>query len=77
MAIVKEIILIDEIEYEKTYSDTGFFIERDGAVYEEAVDPLDSGRVYTETENIIEGYNVEATEEDYLNALMELGGKAV
>ena len=45
---------IDGIVYDYTYSDAGFMIERDGARYSEAIDPLDSGRVYTETDEPIE-----------------------
>lgn len=35
----------------RTYSDAGYRIRQDGtgAVYDEAVDPADSGRTYTET----------------------------
>ena len=47
-----------------TYSDSGFMIERDGARYSEAVDPLNSGRVYTETDEPIETGTDEATAED-------------
>ena len=45
---------INGVVYVYTYSDSGFMIERDGVRYSEAVDPLDSGRVYTETETPIE-----------------------
>jgi hypothetical protein len=48
----------------RTYSDKGYMIERDGVVYEEAIDPENSNRVYTETEE-------EATEADYISALNE------
>lgn len=48
-------------------------IERDGVRYSEAVDPLDSGRVYTETEEPIETGTDEATVEDYREALNEFG----
>ena len=36
----------------RTYSDAGYRIRQDGtgAVYDEAVDPADSGRTYTETD---------------------------
>ena len=37
-------------EYIRTWSDIGMMIERDGVLYEEAVDPADSGRTYTETD---------------------------
>ena len=40
----------DGVRLVRTYSDAGMLIERDGVVYEEAIDPEDSGRVYTETE---------------------------
>ena len=52
--IKTELIMIDERQLRRTWSDAGFMIERDGAQYSEAVDPLDSGRAYTETEAPIE-----------------------
>ena len=45
---------INGVVFAYTYSDSGFMIERDGVYYSEAVDPLDSGRVYTETDEPIE-----------------------
>ena len=33
----------------RSYSDAGYKIERDGEIYDEAIDPAGSGRVYTET----------------------------
>lgn len=45
---------INGVVYAYTYSDSGFMIERDSVCYSEAVDPLDSGRVYTETDEPIE-----------------------
>ena len=60
------------MEYDYTYSDTGMMIERNGARYSEALDPLNSGREYTETDEPIESVD-EATEEDYQNALAEFG----
>lgn len=38
--------------YIRTYSDTYVMRRNDGALYDEAIDPVDSGRVYTETTNI-------------------------
>jgi len=49
-----ETITIGGTEYARTYSDTGMLIERDGEQYSEAVDPVDSGRVYTETDIPVE-----------------------
>jgi hypothetical protein len=61
-----EIVTFNGIEYIRTWSDINMMIERDGALYEEAIDPIDSGRVYSETNNpivraseIIEGMEVE------------------
>ena len=34
---------------ERTYSDKCMKIERDGVLYDEAIDPADLGRTYTET----------------------------
>ena len=44
---------INGVVYAYTYSDSGSMIERDGVRYSEAIDPLDSGRIYTETETPI------------------------
>lgn len=52
--IIKEIISISEKQYDRTYSDEGFLIERDGVRYGEAIDPLNSGRIYVETDEKIE-----------------------
>lgn len=64
---------INGVVYDYTYSDSGFMIERDGVRYSEAVDPLDSNRVYTETNEPIERGTDEATAEDYQNTLNEFG----
>ena len=48
--IKTEQITINGTEFIKTYSDQNMMIERDGAVYSEAIDPIGSGRTYTETE---------------------------
>ena len=59
-----------------TFSDANFFIERDGVKYEEAYDPIGTGRTYTETsEEIVLPVeeDTEATIDDYKEALTELG----
>ena len=48
--IQTEKLIINGKEFVRTYSDTGKVIERDGVMYDEAYDPVDSGRTYTETE---------------------------
>lgn len=69
--IVTKIITINDKEFQHTYSNAGFFIERDGIQYADAIDPVDSGRVYVETTEYIE--DGEAAEVDYLAALEVLG----
>lgn len=48
--IKTEQIRLNGVDYTRTYSDRGMMIEREGAVYSEAIDPLGSGRTYTETD---------------------------
>ena len=64
----------DGVVLNRTYSDRGMMIERDGEKYEEAIDPEGSGRVYAETDYLIP--DEEATEADYLAALDRLGVRA-
>lgn len=67
--IIKTTKIIHGVEYDYTYSDAGFLIERDGAQYEDAVDPLNSGRVYTETDIPINP-DEEISDEEAFNILM-------
>ena len=53
--IITEQITINNRQFTKTYSDSGFMVERDGAQYSEAIDPAEFGRTYTETDIPIEG----------------------
>ena len=64
---------INGVTYDYAYSDSGYMIERDGVRYSEAVDPLDSGRLYTETDEPIDISTREETVEDYKAALQILG----
>ncbi len=62
--------------YDYTYSDEGYYIERDGVIYVEAYDPEGSGRVYTETTERIPDWTPDPDEaeiSDYQDALKELG----
>lgn len=63
----------DGVVLNRTYSDKGMMIERDGVRYSEAVDPAELNRQYTETDEPIEVVTEEASETDYLNALNRLG----
>lgn len=38
----------DGVVLNRTYSDAGLMIEREGIQYSEAIDPAELGRVYTE-----------------------------
>lgn len=69
--IKTENITINGMEYIRTWSDDNKMIERDGELYEEAIDPIDSGRTYTETAQEI--LDAEATEADYIAALERFG----
>lgn len=52
--IVKDNIEIGGKTFTKQYSDGGFYIERDGAKYSEAIDLADIPREYTETDEPID-----------------------
>ena len=51
--VVPENIEIKGKTFIKWYSDGGFYIERDGAKYSEAQDPIDIPREYIETDEPI------------------------
>ena len=59
--LIKEVVTINETEFNHTYSDAGFYIERDGVEYSDAIDPIDIEREYIETDNKIA--SIQTTEE--------------
>lgn len=61
----------DGVVLNRTYSDAGMMIERDGVRYPEAIDPAELERTYTESEEPI--VDEEATESDYIEALERFG----
>lgn len=67
----------DGVKLYRTYSDKGMYIIQDqtGIEYSEAIDVEGSMYTYTETDKPIEVEPIEdeATEEDYIAALAELG----
>ena len=71
--IVKENMEISGRAFVKTYSDAGFYIERDGEKYSEAIDPADISREYTETGEPVEDDGEELTVSDTLGMLKEMG----
>ena len=50
MAIVTENFEINGVPFVRTSSNVGRYVVRDGISYEEACDPAEYGRVYTEGE---------------------------
>ena len=52
--VITETIKIRGTQFTRNYSDSGFYIERDGVRYSEAIDPLETDRTYTETNELIE-----------------------
>lgn len=55
--VIKEVITINGMEFNHTYSDLGFYIECDGVQYSDAIDPIDIEREYIETDKKIETKN--------------------
>lgn len=57
MAIITERVTMNGNQYVHTYSDSGFMIHGGSPEgdYEDAYDPVGSGRIYTETDIPIEG----------------------
>ena len=49
-----ENLTINGKSFIRTYSDSGYMVERDGVQYSEAIDPAEFGRVYTETDVPVE-----------------------
>ena len=60
--LITELIEINDTTYIRNYSDQGLFIERDGIKYAEAIDPVGTDRIYTETEEGIPNYESEMVE---------------
>ena len=60
--LITELIEINDTTYIHNYSDIGCYIERDGVKYAEAIDPVGTDRIYTETEEVIPNYESEMVE---------------
>ena len=72
--VVTETITINGKEFVKNYSDAGYMIERDGVKYAEAIDPVGFDRVYTESDEFIDGFdgNEEITGDELLEMIEEV-----
>lgn len=62
--IKTESLTINGRAFIRTYSDEGRYVVRDGVSYEEAVDPADKNRTYTEGEYISSGITQDVIDED-------------
>ena len=76
--IITETIDLFGIDYKHTFSDAGYKIRQDdtGDIYDDAVDPIDSIRTYTETDIPIDDDETgddPADSQDYEEALSKLG----
>ena len=71
--IISETIKLNDTNYTRTYSDAGYYIERNGIRYTEAIDMLGSGKEYTETSTLIETES--ATTEEQLRQVTEKTAK--
>ena len=60
--IVTESMTINGKSFIRTFSDSGYMVERDGIRYSEAIDPAELNRTYTETDEPIEGEDMTETE---------------
>ena len=69
--IKTETIIINGVQFQKTWSDANYLIERDGAKYSEAVDPMGVERTYTETNELI-GSQDDITGDEILSMLEEV-----
>lgn len=53
--IITENLTINNKNFVKTYSYSGYMVERDGVRYGEAIDPAHLNRQYTETDEPVDG----------------------
>lgn len=67
--VKSEVIEINGRQYRRTYSDSGYYIERDGMQFSEAVDFLGTDFVYTETNIKIDEELPEQSIEERLTAV--------
>jgi hypothetical protein len=69
--IITETITINGKQFTKNYSNEGFYIQKVGTeeIYSEAIDPVDSGRTYIETDKLIEAE--ELTAENALDIIVK------
>lgn len=68
--VKSEVIEINGTQYRRTYSDSGYYIERNGMQFSEAIDFLGADFVYTETNiKIVDEESCEQSIEERLTAV--------
>lgn len=67
---------LNGIAFKRWYSDSGFYVEREGIMYEEACDPAEYGRTYNETNVPIEEPD-DPTAEELLEIITGEAGESV
>lgn len=60
--IKTETLTINNKPFIRTYSDSGFMVEREGVRYSEAIDPAEFNRQYVETDELIDYVDITETE---------------
>lgn len=74
--IITEIITINNKDFLHIYSNSNCGLERDGVIYEDVIDPLDSNRTYIEvpkkeTKEVNKIDNEEISAEEFMTLLKE------
>ena len=71
--IITETITINGKEFTRNYSDVGYMIQKVGTeeIYSEAVDPINSGRAYVETDILTET-NEEFSDSEFRSMVEEV-----
>lgn len=75
--IVTEQLTINDKPFTKNYSDSGYYIERDGVRYSGAIDPSELGRTYTETDEPIDSGDEQTETEQKAAAFDYLTGRSI
>lgn len=71
--ILKTTKVINGVEYGHAYSDANLFITLEGDLYQEAIDSLNSGKVYAESSVFIYSPSEELSSDDALAII--IGGQ--
>ena len=71
--IKTDTLTINNTQFIRTYSDSGRYVVRDGISYDEAIDPVEFGRAYTEGDLIsVEGNSIVDEEETSAAQILDI-----